>query len=105
MALVKAQNLLFSAKNLLGQDRVRAWRRGRLDRMIRIAITQAAFDAIAATLPVGSTGYVNAVNDKGERLIWLVEPNAGPRARTPLAVRITDRILRAALPHQREATA
>jgi hypothetical protein len=39
--------------------------------MIRIAISQDAFDAIAATLPVGSTGYENAVNDKGERLIWL----------------------------------
>jgi hypothetical protein len=39
--------------------------------MIRIAISQAAFEAIAATLPVGSTGYENAVNEKGERLIWL----------------------------------
>ncbi|HZZ21576.1 MAG TPA: hypothetical protein VFE60_02885 [Roseiarcus sp.] len=39
--------------------------------MIRIAISQAAFDAIAATLPVGSTGYENAVNEKGERLIRL----------------------------------
>jgi hypothetical protein len=33
--------------------------------MVRIAITQAAFDAIAKTLPLGS------VNEKGERLIWL----------------------------------
>jgi hypothetical protein len=39
--------------------------------MVRIAITQAAFDAIASTLPPGSTGYENAVNEKGERLIWL----------------------------------
>jgi hypothetical protein len=39
--------------------------------MVRIAITQAAFDAIAATLPVGSTGYENKVNEKGERLIWV----------------------------------
>ena len=39
--------------------------------MIRIAISQAAFDAIASTLPPGSTGYENAVNEKGERLIWL----------------------------------
>jgi hypothetical protein len=37
----------------------------RLDRMIRIAISQAAFEAIAATLPVGSTGYENAVNLSG----------------------------------------
>jgi hypothetical protein len=39
--------------------------------MVRIAISQAAFEAIAATLPVGSTGYEKAVNEKGERLIWL----------------------------------
>ena len=39
--------------------------------MIRIAISQAAFDAIYATLPPGSTGYENAVNELGERLIWL----------------------------------
>jgi hypothetical protein len=39
--------------------------------LVRIAITQAAFDAIATTLPPGSTGYENAVNDKGERLVWL----------------------------------
>jgi hypothetical protein len=38
--------------------------------MIRIAITQAAFDAIARTLP-GNVGYENAVNEKGERLIRL----------------------------------
>ena len=39
--------------------------------MIRIAITQAAFDAIAATLSLGSVGYENATNERGERLIWL----------------------------------
>jgi hypothetical protein len=39
--------------------------------MIRIAISQAAFDAIASTLPPGSTGYESAVNEKGERLIWI----------------------------------
>jgi hypothetical protein len=27
--------------------------------MVRIAITQAAFDAIAKTLPLGSVGYEN----------------------------------------------
>ena len=31
--------------------------------MIKIAISQAAFDAIAATLPLGSVGYENAVNE------------------------------------------
>jgi hypothetical protein len=39
--------------------------------MIRIAIRPAAFEAIAATLPLGSVGYENATNEKGERLIWL----------------------------------
>ena len=39
--------------------------------MIRIAITQAAFEAIAATLPLGSVGYENAVNERGERYVWL----------------------------------
>jgi hypothetical protein len=38
--------------------------------MVRIAITQAAFDAIVKT-PLGSVGYENATNEKGERLIWL----------------------------------
>jgi hypothetical protein len=39
--------------------------------MIRIAISQAAFDAIARTLALGSTGFENAVNEQGERLVWL----------------------------------
>jgi hypothetical protein len=39
--------------------------------MVRISISPAAFDAIAATLPLGSVGYENAVDDKGNRLIWL----------------------------------
>ena len=39
--------------------------------MIRIAITQAAFDAIARTMPFGSVNYEAAVDDKGERYIWL----------------------------------
>jgi hypothetical protein len=34
--------------------------------MVRIAISQAAFDAIAKTLPIGSVGYENKVNEKGE---------------------------------------
>jgi hypothetical protein len=37
--------------------------------LVRIAISQAAFDAIAKTLPLGSVGYENATNEKGERLI------------------------------------
>ena len=39
--------------------------------MIRIGITAAAFEAITATLPLGSVGYENATNENGERLIWL----------------------------------
>jgi hypothetical protein len=39
--------------------------------MIRIAITLAAFDAIAATLPLGSVSYENHVNERGERYVWL----------------------------------
>jgi len=39
--------------------------------MIRIAITPAAFDAIAATLPVGSVAVEAEPNERRERLIWL----------------------------------
>ena len=35
--------------------------------MIRIAISQAAFDAIAATLALGSVSFENKTNAKGER--------------------------------------
>ena len=35
----------------------RAGRRAYIDRMVRISITPAAFDAISATLPLGSVGY------------------------------------------------
>jgi hypothetical protein len=41
--------------------------------MIRIAITSAAFDAVVATLPFGSTPYEPQPNEKGERVIWLDE--------------------------------
>ncbi len=39
--------------------------------MVRIAISPAAFEAIAATLPVGSVGFEHELNAQGERLIWL----------------------------------
>ena len=45
--------------------------------MIRIAITQEAFDAIASTMPLGNVGYENEVNEKGERLIWLAPDVVG----------------------------
>jgi hypothetical protein len=41
--------------------------------MIRIAISQAAFDAIAATMPLGSVGYEAERTERGEVFIWLEE--------------------------------
>ena len=48
--------------------------------MIRIAITPAAFEAIAATLPLGGVSYENEVNERGERYVWL-PPNVVDRLR------------------------
>jgi hypothetical protein len=39
--------------------------------VIRISISPAAFEAIAATLPLGSAGYEAKRSDQGEYLIWL----------------------------------
>jgi hypothetical protein len=39
--------------------------------MIRIAITAGAFDALAATLPLGSIGFERHPADDGQRLVWL----------------------------------
>ena len=39
--------------------------------MIRIAFSQAAFDAIARTLPLGSVSFENEIDEHGDRLIWL----------------------------------
>ena len=39
--------------------------------MIRIAITEAGFKAITATLPLGSVAYEAEPSERGERLIWL----------------------------------
>jgi len=39
--------------------------------MIRIAICQAAFDAIARTMPFGSVNFGAGVDANGERYIWL----------------------------------
>jgi hypothetical protein len=38
--------------------------------MIRIAVTEAAFDAVAATLPLGSVAYEAQLDAQGKRLIW-----------------------------------
>ena len=39
--------------------------------MVRIAISQAAFDTIARTMPFGSVNFEAGVDDNGERYIWL----------------------------------
>jgi hypothetical protein len=39
--------------------------------MIRIAISQAAFESIAKTMPLGSVGFEREANANGERLIWI----------------------------------
>jgi hypothetical protein len=39
--------------------------------MIRIAISQAAFEAIASTMPFGSVNFEAGVDDNCERYIWL----------------------------------
>jgi hypothetical protein len=39
--------------------------------VIRIAITQAAFDAIAKTLPFGSVAFEGQPNETSERIIFL----------------------------------
>ena len=36
-----------------------------------LAISQAAFDAIASTLALGSTGFENKTDEHGNRLVWL----------------------------------
>jgi hypothetical protein len=37
--------------------------------MIPIAISQAALDAIASTLALGSVGFENKIDEEGDRLI------------------------------------
>jgi hypothetical protein len=39
--------------------------------MIRVAISQAAFEAIARTLSLGSLGYEGQVDEQGRRYVWL----------------------------------
>ncbi len=46
--------------------------------MIRIAISEAAFEAIAKTLALGFVSFENASNEQGERLVWL-EPRVVDR--------------------------
>jgi hypothetical protein len=46
--------------------------------MVRIAITQAAYEAIRATLPLGSVAVEPYFSVKGERTVWL-EPHVVDR--------------------------
>jgi hypothetical protein len=39
--------------------------------MIRIAVTQAAFEVIARSLPLGNVSFENETDEQGQRLIWL----------------------------------
>jgi hypothetical protein len=39
--------------------------------MIRIAISEAAFEAIAKTILLGSVAVEPEVNERGEKLVWL----------------------------------
>jgi hypothetical protein len=39
--------------------------------VVRISISQAAFDAIALSLPIGSVGFDAETNEQCERYIWL----------------------------------
>jgi hypothetical protein len=41
--------------------------------MTRIAISIEAYEALVATLPLGSVAYEPEPNAKGERVIWLEE--------------------------------
>jgi hypothetical protein len=46
--------------------------------MIKIAISPSRVRGDCQTLPLGGVGFENAVNEKGERLIWL-EPRVVAR--------------------------
>ena len=41
--------------------------------VIRIAISREAYDAISATLPLGSVAVEPYFNERGERVVWLEE--------------------------------
>ena len=46
--------------------------------MVRIAISVEAFEAICATVPLGSMSFENKTDEHGQRLIWL-DPNVVDR--------------------------
>jgi hypothetical protein len=50
----------------------------KLTALARTAITQAAYDAICATLPLGSVAVEPELNERGERLMWLEDAMVDP---------------------------
>jgi hypothetical protein len=50
--------------------------------MVRTGISQVAFTAICATLPLGSVGYENKVDDKGQRWSGWRVPASRARVKT-----------------------
>jgi hypothetical protein len=48
--------------------------------MIRIASSPVAFEAIAATQPLGSVGYENEISERSKRYVWSA-PNVVDRLR------------------------
>jgi len=61
----------------------------RASRAATISLTAAAFDAIAATLPLGSVGFESEVDAKAKRAVWVApavaissQPRAGPAKAT-----------------------
>jgi hypothetical protein len=61
--------------------------------MIRIAISVAAFEAIARTMPLGSVGYDAEANERGERYVGL-PPNVVDRLSAMRGPSYSDVILR-----------
>jgi hypothetical protein len=49
--------------------------------MVRMAITADAFEAIVATLALGSVGYEPQSNERGEGLIWVEGPSGSTALR------------------------
>jgi hypothetical protein len=61
--------------------------------VVRIAISQAAFDAIARTLPLGSVAFENKIDENGERLIWLEPSGCRPAEGVARSRRELERVI------------
>jgi hypothetical protein len=60
-----------------------------LGAVVRIAITLAAFEAIAATMSLGGLGYEAETDAKGDRPIWLAPAVVGACAPSAARARAT----------------